>query len=192
VAGQVESDASIRLGSFDIKTNLGLLQRVRRENPGAHIIYKPHPDVVAGVRRASQGELSVGNYCDSVVTSASVLALIGISDEVHVNTSLTGFEALLRGKKVVTYGQPFYAGWGLTEDRDPPTRRQRRLGLDELVAGTLISYTLYRSAINGQPCAAEQVVDEIAQGLPGLRPSIIEAVFGQLSGTRVWHRFCAR
>ena len=32
-------------------------------------------------------------------------------------TSLTGFDALLRGKRVVTYGQPFYAGWGLTEDR---------------------------------------------------------------------------
>ena len=34
-------------------------------------------------------------------------------------TSLAGFEALLRGKPVTTHGQPFYAGWGLTEDICP-------------------------------------------------------------------------
>ena len=62
-------------------------------------------------------------------------------------TSLTGFDALLRGKKVVTYGQPFYAGWGLTEDRAKNAtafeRRQRRLTLDELVAGALLHYPIY-------------------------------------------------
>ena len=48
-------------------------------------------------------------------------------DEVHVNSSLAGFEALLRGTKVSTYGVPFYAGWGLTEDHGPiPARRTAR------------------------------------------------------------------
>ena len=40
--------------------------------------------------------------------------LLGIVDEVHTLTSLTGFEALLRGIEVHAYGGPFYAGWGLT------------------------------------------------------------------------------
>ncbi|SUV87835.1 capsular polysaccharide export protein [Bordetella pertussis] len=47
---------------------------------------------------------------------------------------------------MVTYGKPFYAGWGLTEDRAadwPRDRRTRRLSLDELVAGTLLRYPLY-------------------------------------------------
>ena len=33
-------------------------------------------------------------------------------DEVHVNTSLAGFEALLRGKSVTTYGDPVLRGLG--------------------------------------------------------------------------------
>ncbi|MEF8701859.1 MAG: capsular polysaccharide biosynthesis protein, partial [Candidatus Accumulibacter sp. UW26] len=54
---------------------------------------------------------------------------------------------LLRGKRVVVHGQPFYAGWGLTEDRVRGGvalgRRERRLQLDELVAGTLLRYPVY-------------------------------------------------
>lgn len=192
VAGQVESDAAILLGAPGVKTNLGLLQRVRRENPDDFIVYKPHPDVVAGVRRAGQGESTASNHCDSVVASASIHELIASADEVHVNTSLAGFEALLRGKKVVTYGQPFYAGWGLTEDRDPPARRTRTLGLDELVAGSLIRYPLYRSAATGQPCAPEEVVEEMARGVSGPRPGPLELILGRLSGTPIWHRFCSR
>ena len=58
-------------------------------------------------------------------------------------TSLTGFEALMRGKRVVTYGMPFYAGWGLTRDCLKLPRRSRRLTLNELVAGALITYPRY-------------------------------------------------
>ncbi len=190
VAGQVEGDASIRLGSFGLKTNFGLLQRVRRENPEDYVVYKPHPDVVSGLRAPGVEEASAGNHCDAIVASAPLHAMVDAADEVHVNTSLAGFEALLRGKKVVTYGQPFYAGWGLTEDRDPPPRRQRKLSLDELVAGSLIRYPLYRSGLSGRSCDAEQVVDELVNGLPGLRPSALEFLLGKLSGTRFWYRFC--
>lgn len=66
-------------------------------------------------------------------------------DEVHVMTSLVGFEALLRDKIVVSYCQPFYSGWGLTQDIIPNLRRGRPLLLDELVAGALIEYPLYLS-----------------------------------------------
>ena len=58
-------------------------------------------------------------------------------------TSLTGFEALLRGKKVCCYGLPFYAGWGLTQDLLPIERRSRRLELWQLIAGTLVYYPDY-------------------------------------------------
>jgi len=57
---------------------------------------------------------------------------------------LAGFEALLRGVSVHTWGTPFYAGWGLTSDHAPPCpRRTRKLSIDELVAGTLILYPTY-------------------------------------------------
>jgi capsular polysaccharide export protein len=145
VPGQVESDASIAKGTLDIKTNYGLLKAVRDKNPTAYILYKPHPDVVAGLRDAGNLENKASEYCNEIVLNTSINELIQRADEVHVMTSLTGFEALLRQKKVFVYGQPFYSGWGLTTDLIPIIRRKRRLALDQLVAAVLIEYPLYIS-----------------------------------------------
>ena len=82
-------------------------------------------------------------------------------DEVHVLTSLAGFEALLRGKPVTCYGQPFYSGWGLTVDVIPNPREARRLSLDELVAGALIEYPIYLSRVSDALITPEQALDEL-------------------------------
>jgi capsular polysaccharide export protein len=143
VPGQVEDDASIAAGCVDVRTNLRLLQEVRRSCPKAYIIYKPHPDVLAGNRRGRLDRGSILNLCDRIVTEHDISACLEAADQVHTMTSLTGFEALMRKKKVFTYGLPFYAGWGLTQDRHRIARRKRRLTLDELVYGTLIGYPRY-------------------------------------------------
>lgn len=89
-------------------------------------------------------------------------SLIEMVDEVHVNTSLAGFEALLRQKSVTTYGVPFYAGWGLTKDLGPvPQRRTTKRNLDELVAATLLLYPRYLDPVSGLPCPAEVVVERL-------------------------------
>ena len=62
---------------------------------------------------------------------------------------------------MVVHGQPFYAGWGLTEDRDPLLRRTRRLTIDELVAATLILYPGYVSLTTGLFTTPERVLDEL-------------------------------
>jgi capsular polysaccharide export protein len=165
VPGQVESDASIRCGAAGIRTNLGLLTEVRRRNPDAYIIYKPHPDVVAGLRAKGAGEGSAREFCNEVLGDVPMAELLAQIDEVHTLTSLTGFEALMRGKKVVTHGMPFYAGWGLTEDagitHEVSARRDRRLSLYELVAGTLILYPTYVSRETGRFITPEQALDEL-------------------------------
>lgn len=147
VPGQVEDDASIRLGCTSVRTNLGLLQAVRAARPDAFIVYKPHPDVLSGNRAGRLALQQARQFADHIEAGVSVVSCIEACDEVHTMTSLTGFDALLRGKKVVTYGQPFYAGWGLTEDRAEQAtafeRRTRRLSLDELVAGALLHYPIY-------------------------------------------------
>jgi capsular polysaccharide export protein len=78
-------------------------------------------------------------------------------------TSLLGFEALLRNVKVVCHGQPFYSGWGLTEDIRPVKRRTRRLTIDELVVGALLNYPEYLSPSTGQPCSPEQALTELME-----------------------------
>ena len=165
VPGQVEDDRAVETGGCGLTSNLELLKRVRAECPDAYILYKPHPDVLAGHRRGEIGEAAVLELADEIVGELSINSLIAMVDEVHVNTSLAGFEALLRGKKVTTYGVPFYAGWGLTTDLGPVTpRRSTRRSLDELVAATLLVYPRYLDPITGLPCPAEVVVARLAAG----------------------------
>ncbi len=143
VPGQVEDDASIRLGCDTVRTNLALLEAARTACPDAFIVYKPHPDVMAGNRRGGAAMAQASRFADHVETGVSLVSCIDACDEVHTMTSLSGFDALLRGKRVVAFGRPFYAGWGLTVDRLAMPRRQRRLSLDELVAGALLRYPVY-------------------------------------------------
>jgi capsular polysaccharide export protein len=147
VPGQVEDDASIRYGCTDVKTNLSLLQVARRAHPDAFVVYKPHPDVMSGNRAGKLAFAQLREFADHVETRLSVVSCIAACDVVHTMTSLTGFDALLRGKRVVVYGKPFYAGWGLTDDVLQEwaafERRQRRLTIDKLVAGTLLRYPIY-------------------------------------------------
>lgn len=163
VPGQVESDAAIAYGAPRIKTNLELLKAVRAANPGAYLLYKPHPDVVAGLRKKGKGEEDATRWCDELIVDAPMSELLLEVDEVHCLTSLAGFEALLRGKKVTCYGQPFYSGWGLTEDKVPVVRRTRRLSLDELVTGVLILYPRYMSRKRDALISPEEALDELAE-----------------------------
>lgn len=166
VPGQVESDASIARGAPRISTNLQLLREVRRRNPDAFLVYKPHPDVLVGARQGAlpRAAAQQGLY-DLQVVDTPIVELLRQVDEVHTMTSLAGFEALLRGIRVVTYGLPFYAGWGLTEDRLEAPRRGRQRTLDELVAATLILYPRYADPASGRQLSPEQVVDLLAARL---------------------------
>lgn len=161
VAGQVESDASLAYGAPGERENMGLLQTVRAEHVGAYVLYKPHPDVTARLRKVGANEHSAWAWCDEVVDDVSMGDLLSQVDEVHVLTSLSGFEALLQGKKVTCHGQPFYSGWGLTVDRLPNARRKRQLSLDALVAGVLIEYPLYLSRDGKALISAEEAVDSL-------------------------------
>lgn len=163
VPGQVESDASLAFGAPGERSNMGLLQAVRAQHPDAYVVYKPHPDVSARLRKEGVNEQTALSWCDEVITDVSMGDLLALVDEVHVLTSLSGFEALMQGKKVTCHGQPFYSGWGLTDDRLPHERRQRKLSLDALVAGALIVYPLYLSRDGQGLMSAEAAVDSLLQ-----------------------------
>ena len=143
VVGQVEDDLSIQLGGYDIKTNLDLIREVRGNNPKAHIIYKPHPDVESGLRKGKILWSEIKHLVDHIEMNKSIITLFEYIDELHTITSLSGFEALLRNITVYCYGMPFYAGWGLTCDRHSCDRRQRKLTVEELAFCALVEYPIY-------------------------------------------------
>jgi len=161
VPGQVESDKSLAHGAPGIRQNLALLRAVRNASPAAYIIYKPHPDVLSGLRSQGAEEDRCSEFCDELVTNISIGELLPLISEVHTMTSLTGFEALLRGKPVTCYGQPFYSSWGLTSDIQPVARRTRKLSIDQLVAGALILYPTYISKKTSYFTTPERAMDEL-------------------------------
>jgi capsular polysaccharide export protein len=162
VPGQVEDDASIRLGAGAVRTNLGLLQAVRASDPGAVILYKPHPDVEAGLR---PGAVDATGLADMVLSRADPAALLAGVQEVWTMTSLLGFEALVRGLPVTCLGAPFYAGWGLTRDLGPvPDRRTARPDLAQLAHAALIAYPRYWDPVSRRPCPVEVALDRLASG----------------------------
>ncbi len=176
VVGQVPGDASLRYGSNGGPADdQQLMAAVRAAHPDDFIIYKPHPDVVSG-NRPGRAECSAASMlADLTVEDGDMLNLVEQCDEVHTMTSLTGFEALIRGKKVVCYGMPFYAGWGLTEDKTilPDDRRGRVLTVNQLVAGTLILYPEYihpvtRDFITAEDAVRILVLQREAVDVPGI------------------------
>lgn len=194
VPGQVEDDASLRLGAGDIRSNLALLARVRAENPQAVILYKPHPDVEAGLRPGRIPPAEARLHADLLAEHADPIALIEAVDEVWTMTSLLGFEALLRGKPVTVTGAPFYAGWGLTRDlgQTPARRQTARPDLLALAHAALISYPRYHDPVSGRPCPPEVVAERLVSAtLP--RPAALNRLLAKAQGALagqawIWRR----
>lgn len=158
VPGQVEKDASIRFGSLEVRTNTGLVSAVRKLYPDAFLAYKEHPDVTSGLR--SGGETPVD--ADIIVRDGDIKHWIAWCDRLETMTSLAGFEALIRDKPVGVHGIPFFAGWGLTDDRIAVPRRSRRITREMLAAAALILYPFYIHPLSAMPCTPEELVEEIA------------------------------
>jgi capsular polysaccharide export protein len=174
VPGQVEDDRAVLCGGGTVRGNLDLLRRVRQHEPDAYILYKPHPDVEAGHRIGGIADDECLEFADEILRDQPISALIDLVDEVHVNTSLAGFEALLRIKPVTTHGVPFYAGWGLTRDLGPvPARRTATRTIDELVAAVLLQYPRYLDPKTGLPCPPEVLVRRIAEGVSRPRDGVV-------------------
>ena len=156
----------LRGAPLDLRTNRALLARVRAENPKAMLIYKPHPDVEAGLRPGHVADAET--WADLVLEDTDSAALLPHIDAVWTLTSLLGFEALMRGRTVVTLGAPFYTGWGLTRHlgMDLP-RRSARPGLLGLVHAALIDYPRYHDPLSNRPCTPEVALARLAAGVGG-------------------------
>ena len=184
VPGQVEDDASILTGTDTVRTNADLLRTVRSANPDAVILYKPHPDVEAGLRT---GSTDASALADLVLDNCDPIVLLGQVDEVWTMTSLLGFESLLRGVPVVTLGAPFYAGWGLSKDLgDVPPRRRLDVTLEGLAHAALIDYPRYFDPKSRLPCPVEVVVERLATGdIPRSGP--VNRVLSKMQGLLASH-----
>jgi len=97
------------------------------------------------------------NQCFFLKHVKDIDFLLPHADAVHVYKANIGFEALLRGKCVVTYGKPWYAGWGVTIDREP-VERSRSLTLDQLTALVFFHRVTYAAPYSGEKLNPEEAL----------------------------------
>jgi capsule polysaccharide export protein KpsC/LpsZ len=169
VPGQVADDAAIRKSrsaTIDCantpNVNIDLLRLARARNPDAFLVFKPHPDVETGLRKGKVPRDQALEYADRIARDANIIDLIEAVDVVETFSSLSGFEALFRGKKVAVHGAPFYAGWGLCEDLTPIEGRTRQRSLPELVYLALVQYARTIDPVTLLPCTPEFLVSRLA------------------------------
>jgi capsular polysaccharide export protein len=158
VIGQVEDDESIKRGCNKPMTNNDLVWLARSENPHADIIYKPHPDVLFGKRPMQSNPNDVKHISKVITEPLSITDAFQTIDRVYTITSLSGFEALLRGIPVTTIGAPFYSGWGLTDDRQKVPRRKRKLTIEEVFAAAYILYPKYMHPFTKEAISIEDAI----------------------------------
>jgi capsular polysaccharide export protein len=180
VVGQVADDAALKGIQTPVRTNMQLLASVRKIRPAAYIAYKRHPDVTAGLRRGDDERAM--DIAHGVIEGVSLQNALPLFDEVHVLNSLSGFEALVAGKRVVCHAQPFYAGWGLTQDLQPCERRTRKLSLEELAYVALARYPVYLDPQSGERMGVLAAIEYLTQ----LRKSPPKQTAGLLAG-RLMH-----
>ncbi|MGB0159708.1 MAG: capsular polysaccharide biosynthesis protein, partial [Thalassovita mediterranea] len=104
---------------------------------------------------------------------------------VYTVTSGLGFEAIMAGHRPKVFGQPFYAGWGLTDDISPLPRRSRTLTRAQLFAGAMMLYPIWYDPYRDRLCRLEDVIDTLeAQS----RAYAADLHGWQASGMRLWKR----
>ncbi len=162
VLGQVEDDASIKLGCKKRLSNNDVVRTAAMENPNAQIIYKPHPEILHGTRPAQSNPDEVRDIALVLDTDISLADSLQTIDHVYTITSLSGFEALLRGIEVTCLGMPFYAGWGVTDDRQICERRTVKRSVAEIFAAAYILYARYFDPIRHCTATFEEALELLA------------------------------
>ncbi len=161
VVDQTAGDLSVRLGLAHAGGFGAMLEAALEEHPDAEVIVKTHPDVDTGKKTGHLLRAS-GERVRLLRERAHPVSLLSQVDRVYVMTSLVGFEALVAGKPVTCFGAPFYAGWGLTDDRVTVPRRGVRRTVEELFAAAYLRYARYVNPETGRRCEVERVIEHLA------------------------------
>lgn len=191
VLGQLSTDASLKYGGCAEWSNIKLIKLAIQENPGSRVIYRPHPDEVKYNKNYKKELNSIDLSNVFFELSSDERALFEIFDEVnrvYTMTSLAGFEALIKGLPVTVVGKPFYAGWGLTDDRAVLERRHRKLSIDEIFTISYLIYPRYLGDICGLLTAMQIIVAERELSIQNKIESLIPNAIDELSKTPYWTR----
>ncbi len=163
IIAQTAGDNSLKYGrAYEFKPK-DIIISALEENPGKDIFVKIHPDVLTGKRKSSIDIDLAKKYCKVLTQNTNPILLLEEFDKVYTQTSQMGFEAAFLGKEVVTFGMPFYAGWGITKDKLQNTERKRKLTPLEVFAAAYILYSKYYNPYEKRECDIIETIEEIVK-----------------------------
>ncbi|WP_456429946.1 capsular polysaccharide export protein, LipB/KpsS family [Nitratifractor sp.] len=170
VIAQTAGDASLRYGMADTYRTDEIIDAALDENPGAAVYLKIHPDVLSGKKRSDIDLEHARKRCRIITEDVHPVSLLERFDRVYTKTSGMGFEALICGCECVCFGMPFYAGWGVTEDRVTCSRRRARRTVEEIFAAAYLLYARYRDPYTGRASdlfETIETIDRLRREAPG-------------------------
>lgn len=158
VVDQTVGDMAIQYGQADARCFQQMLEAAIQENPQSTIFVKTHPDVLSGKKQGYLTALSQQLAANIVLLAEDInpLSLLQNVKKVYCVTSQMGFEALMLNKSVVTFGVPWFCGWGLTDDRHPAAQslatspRRKPCDLLTLFQAAYFQYSRYINPNSGE------------------------------------------
>ncbi len=161
---QTRGDQSIAGGlanasSFDLMLEAALSQSAIEP-----IVIKVHPEVIRG-SKLGHYDLSSGSAVRThprirvLADDISLPSVINRASAIYTVSSQAGFEGLLWDKPVHTFGMPFYAGWGLTQDHLARPKRRSDICVEQLIHGALVDYARYVHPETNEACEVEDLIE---------------------------------
>jgi len=200
---QVFGDQSIAGGLADAATFARMAEAALATAPAADIAVKVHPDVIAGRARGYLLDIARTRGLALLADAGNPFDLLERVEAVFTVSSQLGFEALVAGKPVACFGVPFYAGWGLTDDRPGNPAAAAALArrataaagprdLLDLFAAAYVAYPRYADPVSGAALDVGAAIDRLVEWrivladrrrgvvviAPPFGPRLAEAVFG--------------
>lgn len=185
VVDQTRGDASIAHSGADAARFADMLEAARNEHPTARIVIKTHPETARGYRAGHFGPKDCDSRTEILDANISPWAVLEGAIAVYVVSSQMGLEAILAGHRPQVFGGPFYAGWGLSDDRMALPRRARKLTRAQMFAASHLIAPHWFNPHAGALCSFEEMLDVLQAALRARR----EDGAGYIAaGMRAWKR----
>ena len=163
IIAQTAGDSSLEYGLGNSFTTDEMINAAIEENPDCKIYLKIHPDVLSGKKSSDIDIKSIDKNISIISEDVNPISLLKHFSKVYTKTSGMGFEALILGCECVCFGMPFYAGWGITDDRVKCDRRSRKLTVVEVFAAAYILYTRYVNPYTKKEIDIIETIETIAE-----------------------------
>jgi capsular polysaccharide export protein len=162
VVDQRQGDVSVLRSGSPANAFRDMLHCAIKEHGAQKVVVKSHPDSFIGGKQGYLVEIARACGIKVITDNVNPWSLLDKAGSVYTVSSLLGFEALLAGLPVTCFGMPFYAGWGLTQDRLSCKRRCVGICLEHVFAAAYLRYSRYVDPNTGDSTCFEVAAERLA------------------------------